>query len=118
MRGSISIQSKNAIAALIAAGFKRSEFSVRTERVYECIYNGRPSYHLGDAIIYIRTPNRIVIDRTDALVAAGLTVTEITSKGYRLVATTRYGHRARLITWAEWSARVGLDQVDQEAVSA
>lgn len=102
----ISSQAQRAIDAMLAAGFKRSEFRVRTERVMEggtfINRNGHTvrSYHYGDADISCWAPKAKQIDCTEAAIAAGLTVYEVGDAGYRFFSPTAYGKTPRLITWA------------------
>lgn len=110
MTGSISEQSQRAILAMREAGFARSEFHVRTQREPEAGHYinraGRRarSFHYGDAIIFTDCPNERVVELTDALVAAGLTVHEWTASGFRTVHVTRPGYKPSFMSYAEHRA--------------
>jgi hypothetical protein len=72
-------QAKRAIAKMKAAGWKRSEFKVRTDtRVYQ--KNGRRIREYGDALIMLRASKSEQYRKIGAMLAEGLDVMVISNK--------------------------------------
>lgn len=79
---SATTQAQRAIDALLSAGFERSEFSVRTERIYRGTDNdGKKIYELGSANITLKCNKKRQVDMTQAMVDAGLHVIHLMSNG-------------------------------------
>lgn len=74
MPGTICEQSKRAIDKMKAAGFKRSEFRVRTETKSYKMNDGRRAYEYGDALISCHASRDRQMEMIDAMVEAGLNV--------------------------------------------
>lgn len=67
-------QAQTAIDALRAAGFKRSEFKVKTERIWRKDSEGRRFYEYGDATITILAKKDRQIELVPAMLKSGLTI--------------------------------------------
>jgi hypothetical protein len=70
-------QTKHAVDKLKTAGFKRSEFSVQTERIYNGKHpdTGRAMYEYGNAYISFKCSRARQVEMAEAMARAGLHVT-------------------------------------------
>ncbi len=120
----VSDQAQRAITALQAAGFRRNEFTVRTERVAEAgtMINraGRTvrSFHYGDAIINVKATGVRQAELTDAAVAAGLVVEAMGAGNYRAYRLPRYGEAPHFTSWDERLAVWQREVVRQQELTA
>lgn len=102
-KGRPTTQAQSAIDALLAAGFKRSEFKVTTERKYYDRYN----YEFGDAKISLRASLAKSIELTPAMLAQGLHVShyywkaegEDSARVHMVLVDTDYAKRGELTTY-------------------
>lgn len=97
-------QAQRAVKAMLAAGFKRSEFSVRTRRVPEAgrLASGRRSWHYGDACIVPYVSSDTIWNRRGDILAAGLTLVNMSAGSerppYWFIYTTPYSGSPAIIS--------------------
>jgi hypothetical protein len=110
-----TIQTKNAIADMLAAGFRRSEFKVAVEKFYRGakagvkLVNGRGFYEYGDAKIYftrLTTEQKLerIAEALPVLIERGLGVTYMLLKAdgdkplrvAHVYVSTRYEDRGKV----------------------
>jgi hypothetical protein len=92
-----TIQVKNAIDALKRAGFARSEFAVRVERIYRNV-DGEKFYEYGDALVSLRADvDKEVVRIPQLLEYFGVQLHfDANAKHVFVVVLTRYSERGRL----------------------
>lgn len=73
--GRPTAQAQSAIDALKQAGFNRSDFSVRTKRIWHTDSEGRQFYEYGDAQIYIYAARDRQLELLPNMLWAGLNCT-------------------------------------------
>jgi hypothetical protein len=106
-KGKPTIQAKRAIDALLAAGFRRGEFKVTTEKRYYKELDGRRAYEWGSARISLRATLEREIELTPAMLAQDLHVShylwkaegEDTRRVHMVLVDTDYAKRGTLTTY-------------------